>query len=252
MPLATIRNADAPLTLSYVDEGEGLPILLIHGFASSKQVNWVNTGWVAALRASGFRVVAFDNRGHGASTKFHDPADYSLDIMANDAVALLDHLGIVRAHVMGYSMGARIAAAIALRHNARVARLVLSGNGWGMVEDAQDWRPVHEALLADSLDQVSDPQGRAFRAFADQTGSDRVALAACISSVRQLLPIDALKRIENPVLVAVGTLDEIAGSGEKLAELFPHGHYLPIPGRDHMRAVGDKRHLQGVLDFLAA
>lgn len=252
MPLATIRNAGAPLSLSYVDEGEGFPVVLIHGFASTKEVNWINTGWVAALRASGFRVVAFDNRGHGASTKFHDSADYSLQTMADDAVALMDQLRIERAHVMGYSMGARISATIAMRHNARVERLVLSGNGWGMVEDAQDWRPVRQALLADSLDQVSDPQGRAFRAFADQTGSDRVALAACIRSVRQLLPVEELKRVANPVLVAVGTLDEIAGSGEKLAEVFPDGRYFPIPGRDHMRSVGDKRHVQAVIDFLTA
>ncbi|MEC9343628.1 MAG: alpha/beta fold hydrolase, partial [Pseudomonadota bacterium] len=113
MTTAQLTSGGERLELAYLDEGEGREtVLLVHGFASTRTVNWVNTGWVRALREAGYRVVAFDNRGHGESTKFHDSADYSLERMAGDAMALLDHLGIDRTHVVGYSMGARIAATL--------------------------------------------------------------------------------------------------------------------------------------------
>lgn len=106
--------------LAFIDEGVGPPVLLIHGFASRVPTNWIEPGWVSLLAASGFRVVAFDNRGHGESDKLYDPAQYGARLMAEDARALLDHLGIARADVMGYSMGARIAAFLALGHGGRV------------------------------------------------------------------------------------------------------------------------------------
>lgn len=250
MPQLEIESKSGPVSLSYLDEGDGDPVLLIHGFASTKEVNWLNTGWVKALTNDGYRVVAFDNRGHGQSTKFHDESDYSLDLMTDDAVALIEALSLKNPHIIGYSMGARISAMLAIRHGQTLRRVVLSGNGWSIVEGTGDWTAVRAALLAESLDDVTDPRGRAFRSFADQTGSDRQALAACVTSVRQLLPEEELRQIQNPVLVAIGTKDEVAGSGEKLAAILPHGEYLPIPNRDHMRAVGDKVHISGVLTFL--
>src|ERR1700754_3498892 len=99
--------------IAYLDEGEGDPILLVHGFASSKSVNWVYPGWVSELTKSGRRVIAFDHRGHGLSDKLYDPADYTIEILASDVTALMDHLGIRRADIMGYSMGGRITAYLA-------------------------------------------------------------------------------------------------------------------------------------------
>lgn len=252
MPVATVTNGEDRLNLAYLDEGEGEAVLLVHGFASTKEINWANTGWFKALNAAGFRAVAHDNRGHGASTKFYAESDYSLDRLAGDALALLDHLRIERAHVVGYSMGARIAATLAVRHADRVGKLVLSGGGWAMVAGSGDWTPVRDALLAPSLDDVSDPRGRMFRAFADQTRSDRLALAACVTGVRQLLVESELRAVKAPVLVAVGTEDDVAGSGERLAKIFPDGRFLPIPGRDHMKAVGDRVHVRGVVEFLSS
>ena len=120
--------------LAYLDEGEGEPIVLVHGFASSKEVNWVQPGWVATLKGAGRRVIALDNRGHGQSTKLYDPADYHTTKMAEDVRALLDHLGIARADVMGYSMGARIAAFLALAHPDRVRSMVLGGLGMHLID----------------------------------------------------------------------------------------------------------------------
>src|SRR5919204_638294 len=102
--------------ISFIDEGEGEPILLIHGFASNLVTNWVDPGWVRHLVDSGRRVVAYDNRGHGKSKKLYDLEVYGAPTMAEDARRLLDHLAIPQANVMGYSMGARISAFLALAH----------------------------------------------------------------------------------------------------------------------------------------
>lgn len=252
MPMLEIETPQGRVELAYLDEGAGRPVLLVHGFASTKEVNWLNTGWVKTLVGAGFRVVAFDNRGHGQSTKFHDKTAYSLGALAGDAAQLADALGLEQPHVVGYSMGARIASMLAIGHGNKFGRIALSGNGWGMVEGSGDWTPVEQALLAPSLDVVTDPRGRAFRAFADQTGSDLKALAACVAGVRELVPQEALGAIENDVLIAIGTDDDVAGSGEKLAAAIPGSRFFAIPGRDHMKAVGDKRHIAAVLEFLSA
>ncbi|MDQ0320152.1 pimeloyl-ACP methyl ester carboxylesterase [Pararhizobium capsulatum DSM 1112] len=240
------------LSIAYFDEGDpsGEPVLLIHGFASSANVNWVFPGWLKTLGDAGYRVIAFDHRGHGASSKPHDPALYHPQSMAADAVALLDHLGIATANVMGYSMGARVTAFMALAHPHRVRTVIFGGLGIGMVTGVGDWDPIAGALLAPSLDDVTHERGRMFRAFAEQTKSDRLALAACISTSRDLLTAEDMGRIDIPALIGVGTKDDIAGSAQELADIMPHATAIDIPGRDHMLAVGDRVFKKAVLEFL--
>lgn len=237
--------------LSFLDEGQGRPILLIHGFASSKMVNWTYPSWVDTLTRAGRRVVAIDNRGHGDSAKLYDPADYTLALMAEDARRLLDHLEIERADVMGYSMGARISAVLALNHAERVRSLVLGGLGHALVTGMSNAEVIAEALEADSLADVADPTGRAFRQFAEQTKSDLRALAACMRANRRPLTEEEVGRITVPTLIAVGTRDLVSGSAADLAALMPNATVLDIPGRDHMVAVGDRVFKQGVVQFLA-
>jgi pimeloyl-ACP methyl ester carboxylesterase len=233
--------------IAFLDEGEGEPIVLVHGFASNKEVNWVAPGWVTELKRAGRRVIALDNRGHGASTKLYDPAAYHSAIMAEDVRALIDHLGLPRADVMGYSMGARNTVFLALANPDHVRSAVLGGvGGVGLQPDV-----IAQALEAPSLAEVTDPTGYAFRAFAEQTRSDLPALAACMRGSRQPLERDALARMAVPVLVAAGTKDSVAGSPEELANLIPGAQVLAIPDRDHMLAVGDRVFKAGVLKFLA-
>src|ERR1700689_3611040 len=130
--MASFRNGN--VEIAYFDEGAGEPIVLVHGFASTKEVNWVAPGWVTTLTRAGRRAIALDNRGHGASAKLYDPADYHSAIMAEDVRGLLDHLGLPRADVMGYSMGARITAFLALLHAERVRSAVFGGLGIRLVE----------------------------------------------------------------------------------------------------------------------
>lgn len=242
------------LKIAFFDDGDaaGDPVLLIHGFASSATVNWVHPGWVKTLGEAGYRVIGMDNRGHGRSDKPHHREAYHPSAMAGDAVALLTHLGIAEAHVMGYSMGARISAFVGFEHPERVRSLVFGGLGIGMVDGVGDWDPIADALRAPSLQDVSHERGRMFRAFAEQTKSDRVALASCIETSRELLSAEQMRRIDMPTLIAVGTKDDIAGSPQELAAMMPHARAVDIPGRDHMLAVGDKVFKQAVLEFYAA
>jgi pimeloyl-ACP methyl ester carboxylesterase len=236
--------------IAYLDEGAGEPIVLVHGFASTKETNWVHPGWLTTLTRVGRRVIALDNRGHGASRKLYDPAAYHSAIMAEDVRFLLDHVDLERADIMGYSMGARVAAFLAVEHPASVRSLVLGGLGIRLVEGVGLSENIAEALEAPSLADVTDRTGRAFRSFAQQTKSDLKALAACMRGSRQTLGRAQVAAIKVPVLVAVGTQDEVAGSGQELAALIPGACALDIPNRDHMLAVGDKTFKTGVLDFL--
>ena len=236
--------------IAFLDQGNGEPIVLVHGFASNKDVNWVQPGWVETLTHAGRRVIALDNRGHGASSKLYDPAAYHSATMAEDVRALLDHLGLARVDVMGYSMGARIAAYLAVNHPERARALVLGGLGIRLVDGVGLPDTIADALEAPSLADVSDPTGRVFRAFAEQTRSDLKALAACIRGSRQTLSREQVAAIAKPVLVAVGTKDPVAGSAQALAALIPGAQALDIPNRDHMLAVGDKVFKTSVVEFL--
>ena len=237
--------------IAYLDEGEGEPIVLVHGFASSKNVNWVYPTWVSELKKAGRRVIALDNRGHGDSGKLYDAAQYEVAIMAGDVIALMDHLGIERADVMGYSMGARITAFLALAHPERVRSAILGGLGYHLVDGVGLPETIAQALEARSRADVSDSTALMFRTFAEQTKSDLLALAACIRGSRETLSRDEVAHIAVPVLVAVGSNDRIAGSPEALAALIPGAKALVIRGRDHMLAVGDRVFKTGVADFLA-
>lgn len=237
--------------IAYTITGEGPPILLIHGFASNGRVNWGDTGWTSALERSGRMVICVDNRGHGESEKLYDPSQYSSSIMADDAANLLGHLGIAQADVMGYSMGARISAFLAINHAERVRSAVFAGLAENMIKGVGGGEELAQGLEATSLDQVRDPMPRAFRIFAESTKSDLKALAACMRSARQKITEADLSTITAPVLVAVGSEDEVAGPAEPLAAVIDGAKMLYIPGRDHMRAVGDKVYKQGVLEFLA-
>jgi pimeloyl-ACP methyl ester carboxylesterase len=242
------------IDIAYIDEpveGSAAAVLLIHGFASNVTANWIDPGWVRTLGRAGYRVIAFDNRGHGESEKLYDEAAYAPRLMAADARALLDHLGIGRAHVMGYSMGARITAFLSLMHPERVRTAIFGGLGANMVRGVAGARPIAKALLAPSIDDVTSDTARTFRVFAEATHSDLKALAACILSSREVISAEMIAQIKVPVLVAVGENDVIGGSAPDLAAMIPGAEAFVIPKRDHMKSVGDLRFKDAVLSFLA-
>jgi len=246
--MPSFKNGD--VEIAYLDEGDGEPILLVHGFASNKEVNWVQPGWVSTLTRAGRRVIALDHRGHGASTKLYESAAYSIEKMGGDVIALLDHLAIRRADVLGYSMGGRITGQIASANSDRVRSAVIGGIGIRLVEQGFDSEKIAQALEAPNAAGIGDANALGFRMFALQTKSDLKALAACMRNPHRTISREAAAGIRVPVLVATGTTDTIAGSGAELAALIPGAKLLDIPDRDHMFAVGDRVFKQGVLDFL--
>jgi pimeloyl-ACP methyl ester carboxylesterase len=251
------RFSSAGVGIAYIDAApvgtdRGEPIVLIHGFASNHAVNWVNTLWVRTLTTAGRRVIALDNRGHGNSDKPHDPQSYATAIMAEDVRRLIAHLGLASVDVIGYSMGARIAAFLALAHRPLVRSVVFGGLGSHLVENGGLPTSIAEAMEAPSVAVLTDRRQRIFRAFAEQTKSDLVALAACIRGSRQTMTPQQVAQIDCPALIAIGTKDDIAGNPHRLAALMPHATALDLPNRDHQLAVGDKDFKQAVLQFLTA
>ncbi len=243
-----VRLAFIDVPAATADLGE--PMLLIHGFGSTHAVNWVNPMWVKTLTHAGRRVIAFDNRGHGRSDKLYDPAQYALPRMASDARALLDHLGLPRADVMGYSMGARITAFLTLAAPERVRSAVLGGLGSHLMTASTLPAGIADAMDAPALESLTDPTQRMFRAFAEANGADLAALSACIRGARETMTREEVATIACPLLVAIGTKDQVAGDPHGLAALAPRGEALEIPGRDHNLAVGDRVFKEGVLEFL--
>src|SRR5487761_2170971 len=240
------------IDLPAIGEAVEPPVLLIHGFASNHKINWVQTGWVSFLREHGRRVIAIDNRGHGDSEKLYEVEAYTTSRMARDARNLMQHLYISQVDVIGYSMGARIGALLTLAAPDLVRRLVLGGLGYRLVDGDGLPQNLADAMEAADASTLQDPIERMFRVFAERTGSDRRALAACIRGSRQVVSVEELARIKARTLVAIGTKDPIAGDGRALAALLAFGQVLDIPGRDHNLAVGDKVFKAGVLEFLDA
>ena len=247
MQIAALGRMD----MAFHDLGprDGTPVLLIHGFASNARINWIGTGWTKVLTDDGYRVVAIDNRGHGHSTKFYEPADYGPDIFADDAVALLDHLKIERTHVVGYSMGGRIAAWLGHAHGKRLRTLTIGGMG-AHIGGRGGYERVREALLTDDTDGVTDRAALAFRRFADATGADRRALAACIVPSNTRITPEVMASVATPALVVVGSEDEISGPAEPLARMMPNARAVTLPGLDHMKATGAPGFKRAVTDFL--
>lgn len=236
--------------IAYEIFGAGRPIVAVHGFGSSAQVNWVATGWVDTLTKAGYRVIALDNRGHGQSQKIYDPAVYGARDMARDVANLIDHLELGAVALIGYSMGARISAFVCLQNPEKVECVIFGGLGANMPTPTLDSEEIIEALNAPALSDVTHPTGRQFRIFADHTKSDRKALAACMAGSRTPITVEALGTIAVPALVAVGSEDVVGGDAQTLADMLPQGEALVIERRDHMRATGDPQFKRGALDFL--
>jgi pimeloyl-ACP methyl ester carboxylesterase len=238
--------------LAWIETGLGPPILLIHGFASTLRRNWRETGWFEALVAAGYRVIAYDQRGHGVSDKRYDAADYAPDRLAADALAVLDAAGAGRAALIGYSMGARIALEVAIAAPARVDGLVLSGMGTSFRDfggPEHDRESIARALEADDPREFP-ASARFYRTFAEQSRADRRALAACWRRPIRVLDSQALAAVATPTLFVVGDRDAVAGDPEPLARAMKQARVVRLAGKDHMSAVGAKAHRTAVLEFL--
>jgi pimeloyl-ACP methyl ester carboxylesterase len=226
---------------------DGTPIVLVHGYASSYRLNWVGSRWQETLVESGHLVIGMDCRGHGQSQKPHEPEAYERGVMMEDLRRLLDHLGVARADLLGYSMGSWIGLRLMVDHGDRVDRAVLggigSGSGFGSAE------AVARRMRGDT--SVTDPVALSFHAFASANPeNDLEALAACMEARQTRIPDEELAGIGNPVLIVVGELDDIAAGATEMAGRIPNSELVLLPGRNHMNAVPARQFKQAALAFL--
>lgn len=222
-------------TLSYEAEGDGVPVLLLHGFATDSFINWVRPGITDELVRAGYRVILLDQRGHGSSDKPHDPEAYGDEAMVRDAQALLTEIGVERCLGAGYSMGARNMVGL-LAADERVRAAVLGGIGSNMLHEREWGGTVADAMLADDKSTITDRYGKSFRDFADLTGADRLALAAIQRNPRG--PLTGLDGISVPVLVLCGDNDPMIGAPQELADAMPDAR-VAIVGGTHLNVVNN-------------
>jgi pimeloyl-ACP methyl ester carboxylesterase len=244
-----VRSFDGT-RIAYTARGAGPVVLLLHGFGADHVLNWAKPGVIDALVASGRTVIAPDARGHGASDKPHDAHRYRGDAMVRDAQVVLDHLGVERVDVVGYSMGAMVAARL-VPDEPRTHSLVLGGVGERVVPPRSGSRnpeAVAAALLAEDASAVGSVTGRAFREFADATGGDRRALAALSRStaLRYSVRFDA---ITVPTLVIAGTGDTLIRSPDTLAARLPSARLRMVKG-DHLGAPYHGEFKKAIVEFL--
>jgi pimeloyl-ACP methyl ester carboxylesterase len=245
-------------TLAYDDirpaGGETGTIVLVHGFAANRAETWRRLGWLGAFERKGWRAVALDLRGHGDSDKPHDPDAYARADMAADVIALMDHLDLPHADLMGYSMGAHLAMGLALSHPRRVGNLILGGVGQRVLEGGgpapDPTMTMGEAMRAADASAITDPILRGFRQFAENQGEDRLALAACSEGSGRLVSADDLARIAAPTVVITGSADKIAGDPRPLADAIPGAKYVSLPACDHFSAIPHALFKAAVFDFL--
>ena len=235
--------------IHYTDDGAGPPVVLVHGLTSSAERNWRRPGVIDALVAAGRRVIAIDCRGHGESDRPHDPAAYAGTRMGDDVVALVDHLGIEMADLVGYSMGGMIATSLLARRPERFRRVIIAGVGdWvlragdGALRGVQAPRRGGRARAAVG--------GWLMRGIARRMGNDPEALEAIARAPRQPLDASKLARVSNPVLLLVGRSDRGAGTPTRLAAAIPGARIEKVPG-SHITAVIDPAFRRAIVEFLS-
>ena len=237
------------ITLAYHDEGDGTPVVLLHGFAADTNLNYVRSGVFDLLLDEGYRVIALDSRGHGLSEKPHEPAAYGDDAMRRDVQALLDELGIERCVIVGYSMGAAVTLRVAMTDPRPVA-VALLGAGESMADKqggTERRTSMAEAFRADDVEALP-ARVRAFREMADAIRADRVALGALLDAP---WPDTAtgLDEVAVPVIVICGVDDDEVGSPDVLAAQLPAAEVVLVPG-DHFTANSTPQLHEALIAFL--
>lgn len=248
LPVARFRSFDG-VELTWREVGEGRPLVLLHGYFSNAQTNWIKFGHAATLAEAGFRVIMPDLRAHGASAKSHDAAHYPRDVLADDGLALIAHLGLTDHDLGGYSLGGRTVARMLVR-GATARRAIISGMGLrGLTHTAS--RAAHFRSIFAGLGKHAQgsPEWLA-EAFLKTTGSDPVALALLLDTFVDTLEAE-LAALAVPLGVISGADDHDNGSAEALAALVPGATYIEVPG-NHMSAVTKADLGRAFRDFLVA
>lgn len=245
--------------IRYLVQGEGEPVILIHGFVFGMEPNWIDTSVVDALSRD-YRVVALDLRGHGKSDKPHEAARYGVE-MIRDVLRLMDHLRIERAHVVGYSMGGELALKLLELAPGRLRSLILGGAGWMRAGDFKHTSWAEGAALMARVqpgESISsyvwpDEKARPPQEVQDVFDANDPAALAAVSEgmLHVLVPEDVLRSNEVPTLVVFGEHDWIKPNGDALPEVMTNLTMRVIPGLDHGAVMGSEAFKSLVRTFIA-
>ncbi|HYJ30374.1 MAG TPA: alpha/beta fold hydrolase [Allosphingosinicella sp.] len=242
-------TASDGVDLVWHELGEGRAVVLLHGLFSNAHTNWMKFGHAQEIAGRGFRVIMPDLRGHGKSGTPHDPDAYPPDILAQDGLELIAHLGLTDYDLGGYSLGARTAARMAIL-GARPRRLVIAGMGLrGMLDPGRRADSFKTILTGLGTHDRGSPEWLA-EAFLKTTGGDPQAMLPLLDSFVDSTE-DELRGIAMPTLVLSGAEDDDNGSAEAIADLLPDARYAEVPG-NHMSAVTQPEFGRAIADFLAA
>jgi pimeloyl-ACP methyl ester carboxylesterase len=253
------------VAIRYLEAGRGEPVILVHGYSYDTEQQWVEPGVFDALAAR-YRVIGFDARGHGKSGKPHERHFYGLE-MARDVPRLLDHLGIGRAHIIGYSMGGHIVANLLTMNPERFLTATLGGGAGRRNWTAEDQRRVEieademeRGLLRTQLLRLwpkdrpppSEEEIRR-RSAKSLAGKDVLALAAIRrSNADQVVTDRELAAVTVPTLAIVGADDPYRTDLEALKKIMPQLKLVTVPGATHGSAPSKPEFVEALLAFLAA
>ncbi len=231
--------------LSYLDEGEGPGVVLLHALTANWYANWVEPGLVDPLVEAGYRVIAPDARGHGRSEESAS-AGYHPDVLARDVADLVSALGLEPVSLVGYSYGSRTAAQLAAAGQVKVRSLVLGGADLSTMEpfpDTPEMEMVVTVLAAEDPSTVPDPGLVAMRQRMADWNARPNAIAGIYGEMRRASPI-ALETISAPTLVLCSPQEP----GD-LVSTIPGARSVIVRG-DHLSAPNDPAFGEALLAFL--
>lgn len=244
-----IRSGDVQIATYDIGDPDATPVVLVHGFASSAENNWVLTGWTRELTRAGYRAIAIDHRAHGQSGKPHDSSAYSMPLLRDDVFRAMDAYSIASAPWIGYSMGARATWYSALTEPERVTRAVLGGIPKGDpfakldVRQARDYTsmglPIRDAVTRTYIEMAS-----------EQRDNDLFALVALVEGLRGDPHASTDDAPTQPLLIAAGSDDAIAGEARTLADEAPDARFVELPGRTHFNAPTSGAFRRAAIEFL--
>jgi pimeloyl-ACP methyl ester carboxylesterase len=227
-------TASDGVELAWHEEGEGRPVILLHGLFSDAQMNWINFGHVDRIAAAGFRVIVPDLRAHGLSARPHEATAYPHAILVRDLVELVAHLGLTDFDLGGFSLGARTVVQ-AVGEGMKPRKAILAGMG---LRGLQDWARseafFREAIANFDTSARGDPHWLAIQ-FMKTMKTDRVAALQLLGTFGSIQP-EWLEAFTMPTLVVCGSEDEDNGSAAELAAALPNARFVEIPGT-HMTSV---------------
>lgn len=227
-------------------------VVIVHGFASNVRDNWVLTGWVRELTRAGYRVLALDQRGHGASDKPHEPDAYAIRTLVADVETVMDTYLVEEAFYVGYSLGSRVGWEVVRDLPQRIERAVLGGVPDGIPLERLDLDQVR-AYVADGT-PVTDRTTQNYIALTERVpGNDLRSLLALAEGMRTTRTVDPdpANAPTRPILFATGSEDAIIEGSRTLSSAAPNGRFFEIPGRHHFNAPGSRAFKEAALAFLS-